>query len=82
MPNRMEKTKMDYARLREILELKEDINSAKRRELLRIYLQTPTLPKLQAVRALLVEIKKTLNCCPASRQKCLKKIRRIMCHRH
>lgn len=82
MSNRMERTKMDYGRFREILELKEDIDSAKRRELLRIYLQTPTLPKLQAVRALLVEIKKSLNRCPASRQKCLKKIRHLMCHRH
>ncbi len=73
---------MDYTRFRKILELKEDIDSAKRRELLRIYLQTPTLPKLQAARALLFEIKKSLNRCPASRQKCLKTIRRMMCHRH
>ncbi len=82
MPNRMERTKMDYARLREILKLKEDIDCAKRRELIRIYLQTPTLPKLQAARALLSKIKKSLNRCPVSRQKRLKKIRRIMCHRH
>ena len=73
---------MDYTRFRKILELKEDIDSAKRRELLRIYLQTPTLPKLQAARALLFEIKKSLNRCPASRQKCLKTIRHMMCHRH
>ncbi len=78
----MERIRMDYTRFRKILELKEDIDSAKRRELLRIYLQTPTLPKLQAVRALLFEIKKSLNRCSASRQKCLKTIRRIMCHRH
>lgn len=78
----MERTRMNYARFREILELKEDIDNAKRRELLRIYLQTPTLPKLQAARALLVEIKKSLNRCPTSRHKCLKTIRRIMCHRH
>lgn len=73
---------MDYTRFREILKLEKDIDSVKRRELLRIYLQTPTLPKLQAARALLIEIKKSLSRCPVSRQKSLKTIRRMMCHKH
>ena len=66
---------MDYSRYRKILESQDEMDSAERKELLKIYLQTPSLPKLQALRALLVELKTTLNCCDASKKKCLKAIR-------
>ena len=41
----------------EILENSEDIDSTKRSKLLRIYLHIPSLPKLRAIRALLVKLK-------------------------
>lgn len=73
---------MDFARYRKIVKFQENLDSAKRRELLRLYLQTPTMPKLQAMRSLLVEMKKSLNHCSASKQKCLQGIRRMLCQRH
>ena len=48
---------MDYSGYRKIFKFQNDMDSAKRKELLRIYLQTPSLPQLQAVRALLIELK-------------------------
>ena len=42
---------------RKILEDCENIDSIKRSKLLRIYLHIPSLPKLRAIRALLVKLK-------------------------
>ena len=42
---------------REILEDYENIDSIKRSKLLSIYLRIPSLPKLRAIRALLVKLK-------------------------
>ena len=42
---------------REILEDYENIDSIKRSKLLKIYLRIPSLPKLRAIRALLVKLK-------------------------
>ena len=69
---------MDYASFRKIIKYQDRIDSAKRRELLRIYLQTPTLPKLQAARTLLVEMKNSLNHCTDSKEQCLKAVRHLL----
>ena len=66
---------MDYSRYRKILKSQDEMDSAERKELLKIYLQTPSLPQLQAARALLVELKTALNRCDSSKKKCLKRIR-------
>lgn len=73
---------MDYENFRKIIKFQDKIDNAKRRELLRIYLQTPTLPKLQAVRALLVEMKSSLNHCTDTKEQCLKAIRNLLYQRH
>lgn len=70
---------MDYSRYRKILESNDDLNSAERQELLKLYLQTPSLPKLQAARAFLFELKTKLNCCANSKKKCQKIIRHMLC---
>ncbi|MCE2401442.1 hypothetical protein J4G08_11225 [Candidatus Poribacteria bacterium] len=70
---------MDYSRYRKILESQDEMDSAEKEELLKIYLQTPSLPKLQAARALLIELKTALNCCDTSKKKCLKAIRHMLC---
>ncbi len=67
---------MDYSRYRKILNSQDEMGSAERKELLKIYLQTPSLPQLQAARALLFELKTALNRCDSSKKKCLKAIRR------
>lgn len=69
---------MDYSQYRKIIESENEIDSNKRKELLSIYLKTPSLPQLQAARALLVEIKAMLNRCEASKKKCLKAIRHML----
>ena len=48
---------MDCSIYRKILESYADVDSVKRGKLLRIYLHIPSLPKLRAVQALLVELK-------------------------
>lgn len=48
---------MNRSIYQEILENSEDMDSTKRRKLLRIYLRIPSLPKLRAIRALLVKLK-------------------------
>ncbi len=69
---------MDYSRYRKIIESENEMDSDERKELLSIYLRTPSLPQLQAARALLFEIKAKLSHCEASRKKCLKAIRHIL----
>ena len=70
---------MDYTRYREMLESKDDLNSAERQELLKLYLQTPSLPKLQAARTLLFELKTKLDRCANSKKKGQKIIRHMLC---
>lgn len=48
---------MDSSIYRKILEGYANVDSAKRGKLLRIYLHIPSLPKLRAVRALLMTLK-------------------------
>ncbi len=48
---------MHYSIYQKILEESGDMDSAKRRKLLRIYLHIPSLPKLLAIRKSLVELK-------------------------
>ena len=48
---------MNGSMYRKILEDCENIDSIKRSKLLRIYLHIPSLPKLRAIRALLVKLK-------------------------
>ena len=48
---------MNRSIYQEILEDRENMDSIKRRKLLRIYLHIPSLPKLRAIRALLVKLK-------------------------
>lgn len=50
---------MNYLTYREILENCENIDSVRRGKLLRIYLHIPSLPKLRALQASLVELKRT-----------------------
>ena len=50
---------MPYSIYQEILEDCENMDSARRGKLLRIYLHIPSLPKLRAIQASLVELKKT-----------------------
>ena len=49
---------MNRLMYQEILEDCENIDSIKRSKLLRIYLHIPSLPKLRAIRALLVKLKR------------------------
>ncbi len=72
---------MDYSRYRKIIKSQDEMDSAERKELLRIYLQTPSLPQLQAARALLVELKTTLKNCEVSRKKCVKAIWHLLSKR-
>lgn len=69
---------MENSQYRKILKDEDEMDSDKRVELLRIYLQAPSLPKLQAARALLVELKNKLNHCNKSRNKSTKRIRHIL----
>lgn len=69
---------MDYVHYRKIIKFKDKIDNAKRRELLRVYLQTPTLPKLQALRALLVEMKNSLNHCTDTDEQCLQAVKHLI----
>lgn len=69
---------MDYSRYRKIIKSENEMDSAERKELLKIYLQTPSLPKLQAARALLIELKTALNRCNDSKKKCLKLVRHML----
>lgn len=69
---------MDYVKFRKIIKFQDKIDNAKRRELLRVYLQTPTLPKLQAVRALLVEMKNSLNHCTDTKEQCLQAVKHLI----
>ncbi len=66
---------MDYSQYCKLLKSQDEMDSAEKKELLKIYLQTPSLPQLQAVRALLVELKTALNRCDVSKKKCLKAVR-------
>ena len=50
---------MNCLTYREILEDCEDVDSVRRGKLLRIYLHIPSLPKLRAIQASLVELKRT-----------------------
>ena len=50
---------MNYSIYREILEGYENVDSVRRGKLLRIYLHIPSLPKLRALQASLIELKKT-----------------------
>jgi hypothetical protein len=70
---------MDYSRYSKILKSQDEMGSAERKELLKLYLQTPSLPQLQAARAVLVELKTALNRCDDSKKKCLKLIRHMLC---
>ncbi len=48
---------MHHSIYQKILEESGDMDSAKRRKLLRIYLHIPSLPKLRAIRKSLAELK-------------------------
>ena len=50
---------MNYLTYQEILEDCENMDNIKRGKLLRIYLHIPSLPKLRALQASLVELKRT-----------------------
>ena len=50
---------MNYSIYQEILEDCENMDSTRRGKLLRIYLHIPSLPKLRAIQASLVELKRT-----------------------
>lgn len=50
---------MHHSIYQEILEDCENMDSVKRGKLLRIYLHIPSLPRLRAVQASLVELKRT-----------------------
>ncbi len=50
---------MPYSIYREILEDCENMDSVRRGKLLRIYLHIPSLPKLRAIQASLMELKRT-----------------------
>ena len=52
---------MNYSMYQKILEGYEDVDSAKRSKLLRIYLHIPSLPRLRAIQASLAELKRTLR---------------------
>ncbi len=52
---------MNYSIYQKILESCEDMDSIRRGKLLRIYLHIPSLPRLRAMQASLVEIKRTLR---------------------
>lgn len=69
---------MDFSEYRNIINSDNKLDSEKRKELLRMYLKNPSLPQLQAARALLIELKKTLNKCHASKKRCLKRIRCLL----
>lgn len=69
---------MEHSQYRKILQSQDEMDKAKREELLRVYLQTPSLPKLQAARALLVELKNKLNRCNNSKNRGNKGIRNIL----
>lgn len=66
---------MDYSQYCKLLKSQDGMDSAEKKELLKIYLQTPSLPQLQASRALLVELKTTLNRCDVLKKKCVKTVR-------
>ena len=70
---------MDFSEYRNIINSDDKLDNEKRKELLRIYLKNPSLPQLQAVRALLIELKKKLNQCSTSKKRCLKGIRHMLC---
>ena len=53
---------MNYSTYQKILEGYEGVDSIKRSKLLRIYLHIPSLPRLQAIRASLAELKRTFSC--------------------
>ena len=48
---------MNHSIYQKILEESGDMDSAKRRKMLRIYLHIPSLPKLRAIRKSLAELK-------------------------
>ena len=50
---------MHHSIYREILENCENMDSVRRGKLLRIYLHIPSLPRLRAIQASLVELKRT-----------------------
>ena len=50
---------MNYSIYQEILEGCEDVDSVRQGKLLRIYLHIPSLPRLRAIQAALVELKRT-----------------------
>lgn len=52
---------MSYSTYQEILESCENLDSVQRGKLLRIYLHIPSLPRLRAIQASLVERKRTLR---------------------
>ncbi len=60
---------MDYLAYRKMLEERGEINSTEKEKLLKIYLQRPSLPKLQSIRTSLVELKSELNRSDTSTQK-------------
>ena len=52
---------MNYSIYQKILESCEDMDSIRQGKLLRIYFHIPSLPRLRAMQASLVEIKRTLR---------------------
>ena len=52
---------MNYSIYQEILEGCEDVDSVRQGKLMRIYLHISSLPRLRAIQAALVELKRTLR---------------------
>ena len=69
---------MDYSHYRKIVESEDEMDSAKRKELLSEYLKTPSLPHLKSLRDLLGEMKSKINRCNDSEKKSLNSIRQML----
>ena len=69
---------MDYSTYRKIVESEDEMDSAKRKELLSEYLKTPSLPHLKSLRELLGDMKSKINNCEVSKKKRLKSIRPML----
>lgn len=69
---------MDNSHYGKILNSENELDCAEKKELLKKYLKTPSLPKLQAARTTLVELKTALNRCDPSKKNRQEKIRHIL----
>lgn len=72
---------MDYSHYRKIIESEDEMDSAKRKELLSEYLKVPSLPHLKSLRELLDEMKSKIKNCEESKKKRLKTIQPMLSKR-